>query len=59
LQRKIIQELVQEAAGRQREAPVEMVVKDHRLLGLRSGDSLAVGRTAAHEIYERKHSTLA
>jgi hypothetical protein len=36
-----------------------MVIKDHRLPGLRSGDSLAAGGMAAHEIRGWKHSTLA
>jgi hypothetical protein len=36
-----------------------MVIKDHRLPGLRSGDSLVAGRIAAHEIRGRKNSTLA
>jgi hypothetical protein len=36
-----------------------MVIKDHRLPGLRSRDSLAAGRMAAHEIRGRKYSTLA
>jgi hypothetical protein len=59
LQMKMIQELAKEAAGGQREAPGEMVVKDHRLPGLRSGNSLTAGGATAHEICGRKHSTLA
>jgi hypothetical protein len=36
-----------------------MVIKNHRLSGLRSGDALAAGRAIAHEICGWKHSTLA
>jgi hypothetical protein len=36
-----------------------MVIKDHCLLGLRSGDSFDAGRMAAHEIRGRKPSTSA
>jgi hypothetical protein len=56
---KMVQELTQEAASGQREASGEMVVKDHHLPGLRSGDALAASRATAHEIRGRKHSTLA
>jgi hypothetical protein len=34
-----------------------MVIEDHCLPGLRSGDLLDAGRTAAHEIRGRKNST--
>jgi hypothetical protein len=36
-----------------------MVIEDHYLRQPRSGDSLIAGRTAAHEIHGREHSTSA
>jgi hypothetical protein len=51
--------LAQEAADGKREAPGEMVIKDHCLPRLRSGDLLGAGGTTAHEIRGREHSTSA
>jgi hypothetical protein len=43
----------------EREVPGEMDIEYHRLPGLRSEDSLAAGRAAAHQVHGRQHSTLA
>jgi hypothetical protein len=59
LQAKVIQELAQKAANGKREAPGEMVIKDHCLPRLRSGDLLGASGTAAHEICGREHLALA
>jgi hypothetical protein len=56
---EVIHELPQEVASRQREAPGEMVVEDHRFPGLRSGHSFAAGRAATHQVRRRQHSALA
>jgi hypothetical protein len=59
LQMEVIQELPQEVARRQREAPLEMLEEDHRFSGLGHGHHLTTGRAAAHKIYRREYPTLA
>jgi hypothetical protein len=49
LQMEMIQELPQEAAGRQRKAPSEMLKEDYCFSELGCGHPLAVGRAAAHD----------
>jgi hypothetical protein len=57
LQVKVVQELVHEAAGGQREAPGEMVIEDHQLPRPRIRDLFTAGGTVAHEVRGWKHST--
>jgi hypothetical protein len=56
---EVIQELPQEIARWQREAPREVVVEDHRFPGLGRGHQFAAGGATAHKICGWKHPTLA
>jgi hypothetical protein len=52
-------EMIQEIAGRQRKAPLEMLEEDHCFSRLGRGNPLATARVAAHEILGRDYLTLA
>jgi hypothetical protein len=47
---EVIQELPQEVAGGQREAPSEVLKEDYHLSGLGHGHPLTAGRAATHKI---------
>jgi hypothetical protein len=53
LQMEVIQKLPQEAARRQREAPLEVLEEHYRFTGLWRGHPLATGRAAPHQIFRR------
>jgi hypothetical protein len=59
LQMEMIQELPQEVASGQHEAPSEMLKENYCFSRLGHGHPLAAGRAAAHEILRQDYPTLA
>jgi hypothetical protein len=56
---EMIQELPQEVAGGQREAPLEVLEEDYRFFGLGCGHPLVARRAATHKIFRGDYLTLA